>query len=62
MVLVLFGVDAETLGDEVYIDAVNVLDQTSDWWHDLLRDVPLDVDFYLAFLSEELVRAVGLLA
>jgi len=50
MVLVLLRVDAETLCDEVYIDSVNMFNQTSDWGHNLLGNVPLSVNRQLALL------------
>ena len=43
-ILVLFGIDSQTLGDKVDIDSVNVLDETGDRRHHLLRDIPLDID------------------
>jgi hypothetical protein len=43
MVLILLGVYTQALGYEVNINAVNMLDQSGNWWHNLLSDVPLSV-------------------
>jgi len=43
MVLILLGVYTEALGYKVNINAVDVLDQSGNWWHNLLSNVPLSV-------------------
>jgi hypothetical protein len=48
MVLILLGVYTEALGYEVNINAVDVLDQSGNWWHNLLSNVPLSVKRQLA--------------
>lgn len=62
VVLVLLLVDAEALGDEVRLDTVNMLNQTSDWREKLLSDVPVVVDdesASLTLLLHVLFRAVS---
>jgi len=49
-VLVLCGIYAQALGNKVDVDAVDVLDQTGDRWHNLLRNVVLSIDFQFSFL------------
>lgn len=43
MVLILLRVYTEALGDEININAVNMLNQSGNWWHNLLSNVPLSV-------------------
>ena len=57
MILVLFGVNTEALGHEVNLDAIDVLNQTRDRWHELLHDVPVNVRLQAILTSHDFIEA-----
>ena len=59
VILVFFGINTETLSHEVYLNPINVFNQTSDRGHQLLDDVPVDIWLQLATTLHHLVERVG---
>ena len=57
VILVLFGVNTEALGHEVNLDAIDVLNQTRDRWHELLHDVPVNVRLQAILTSHDFIEA-----
>ena len=60
MVLVLLGVNSKALGHEINLNAFNVLYETSDWWEQLLHDVPIDIWYKLATRLNDFVKGESL--
>lgn len=60
VVLVLFGIDSEALSNKINVDAVNMLNQSRDRRHNLLRNVPLVVDVQFSACSHKFIRTESL--
>lgn len=58
----LLGINTEALSDELLVDTINMLDETRNWWKNLLSDVPFSVDLALVLLVENFIRMVGLVS
>ena len=48
-IVIFLAVHTETLGDEIHVDTVDVLDKSRDWREYLLGDVPVDIELNLSF-------------
>ena len=59
MIAVLLGVNSQALCHELNIDTIDVLNQASDGWKDLLCDVPVDVQLTLPPGGEDLIWVLG---
>ena len=59
MELVLLGVNTKALCDEVNLNAIDVLNKTSDRRHQLLNDIPIDIWLEIASALNDLFEAVG---
>lgn len=55
----LFGVDPETLRNEIHRDTVNVLYQPLNGREQLLSNVPVNINLNLALALKQLVRVVS---
>lgn len=56
--LELLRVNSKALGHEIDFNSVDVLDQSGDWWQQLLGDVPIGVDLKGSLLVHVFVGAV----
>ena len=61
MILVLLRVNAKALGHEIYFNAFNVFNETSDWWEQLLHDVPINIWNKLATRLNHLIKGESLI-
>jgi hypothetical protein len=59
MIAVLLGVDSQALCHELNIDTIDVFNQASDRWEDLLCDIPVDVQLTLPPGGEDLIWMLG---
>ena len=59
MVAVLLGVDSKALCHELNINTIDMLDQASDRWKDLLGDVPVDVQLTFPPGGKDLIWVLG---
>ena len=59
MELVLLGVNTKALCDEVNLNAIDVLNKTSDRRHQLLNDIPIDIWLEIATALNNLFEAVS---
>ena len=59
VVLVLLRVHSEALSDEVNLNSVDVLNQTSDRRHQLLHDVPIDIGLKSSTTLHDLIETIG---
>ena len=59
MELILFRIDTKALGNKIYLNAIDVLNETRDGWHQLLHDVPVNIRLQALPTRNNLIKAVG---
>ena len=62
VILVLFGINSEALSYKFNVNTINVLNESGDWWQDLLRDVPVVIQLELTFRAENLIGVICLVS
>ena len=62
VILVLFGINSEALSYKFNVNPINVLNESGNWWQDLLRDVPVVIELKLTFRAENLIGVICLVS